>query len=40
MNAKAKYSFFKGRKKGDPNFGDLDNIDHEPADKEAVEKLK
>ena len=40
MDGSKKYNFFKGRKKGDPNFGDLENADHDPADIEMFEKMK
>ena len=40
MSAEEKYSFIKGRKKGDPDFGELDELAYDPADMEHFEKMK
>ena len=40
MSADERYSFFKGRKRGDPDFGDLDEVAYDPADMEHFEKMK
>lgn len=40
MTTAQKYSFFKGREKSVPYFGELDGADFDPADKDTFEKLK